>query len=172
MFELWTPYFQYWNAVFDYWMKTASLRFDHLDASHAASCAALHPQGFAHPWKAHEFESLISAANVVADGAFIDGELAGVCLSRYAAGEAEVLTLIVDEAHRRKGLAKALMQRQSAHLETLGVTEWFLEVETTNLAALMLYQNFKFNKVGERPAYYRHADGSLGHALIMRRSFD
>jgi ribosomal-protein-alanine N-acetyltransferase len=158
--------------MFGFFKKSGPPDIRPLNAGQARACAALHAPAFAHPWSASEFESLLAAGNVVADGAFLGRGTSpvGFCLSRWAADEAEILTIAVDGASRRQGIGRALLATHLARLAALGVKELFLEVGSENQPALKLYTAFGFAKVGERPAYYRMKDGSAANALILRRT--
>jgi ribosomal-protein-alanine N-acetyltransferase len=86
----------------------------------------------------------------------------GFLIARAASGEAEILTLAVDNAHRRKGVARALLIATIARLRLAGITQLFLEVESGNEAAEGLYRGFGAKSVGRRAAYYEHgADASI-----------
>ncbi len=81
------------------------------------------------------------------------------CLSWCVAGEAEILTLLVDPVWRRQGLGRALVR--DLFFKNRAV---FLEVRARNAPALALYRGLGFVVSGHRRAYY--ADGS--DALCMR----
>ncbi|HLJ72408.1 MAG TPA: ribosomal protein S18-alanine N-acetyltransferase [Roseiarcus sp.] len=137
----------------------------------AGQCAALHAAAFAHAWSAEEFETLLSAANVSGEAAVdpASGALRGFVLTRIAADEAEILTIAVDSALRRRGVGRALLAAHMARLPALGAKALFLEVERDNAAALALYAKFGFREVGQRKGYYRKRDGTAATALVLRR---
>jgi ribosomal-protein-alanine N-acetyltransferase len=86
----------------------------------------------------------------------------GFLIARAASGEAEILTLAVDPAHRRHGIARALLAATIARLKLAGITQLFLEVDTGNEAAEGLYRGFGATPVGHRQAYYEHgADAAI-----------
>lgn len=93
----------------------------------------------------------------------------GFVLSRMAADEAEILTIGVAPLARRKGIAGLLLSTHLGRLTAAGTRRVFLEVDHENHAALALYASFGFQKVGERKAYYRRAEGDSAKALVMRR---
>jgi ribosomal-protein-alanine N-acetyltransferase len=75
----------------------------------------------------------------------------GVLLASVAVeGESEILTLAVDPAARRQGIASALLR--ALLRERPGPI--FLEVRPSNTAARQLYQRLGFEVVGRRPGYY------------------
>ncbi|WP_298351867.1 ribosomal protein S18-alanine N-acetyltransferase [Rhodoblastus sp.] len=141
-----------------------------LRVADAASCARLHRTSFAHPWSVPEFEALLNDPACVADGVEIKSSLAGFVLSRRAADEAEVLTIVVAPGSRRNGHGQRLLGAHLARLAGLRVKNLFLEVDEANAAALALYRRFGFTVEGRRKSYYAKAEGKAGDALIMRRA--
>lgn len=143
-----------------------------LDASHAAAVAALHHQGgFARLWDPAECAGLLVERAVVADGVFSgDGTaLKGFVMSRVAADEAEVLSVVIARQARRSGLGAGLMRAHLDQLARRGIARLFLEVDEGNAAAIALYRRLGFGEVGRREGYYPKADGSRAAALVMRR---
>ena len=134
-------------------------------------CARVHAQCFARRWSATEFESLLSDRQVTADAAISAAtrHMSGFVLSRRAADEAEILTIAVAPARRRKGIAGQLLATHLGRLAGAGVKTLFLEVDSENQAALALYAGFDFRHVGTRKAYYPRPGEPSGAALIMRR---
>lgn len=146
-------------------------RTGRLDARHAAAVAALHHQGgFARGWEPGECAALIADSAVVSDGVFRASarEPSGFVLSRKAADEAEILSVVVASSHRREGLGRALLAAHLARLAGEGVAHVFLEVEEGNGPALRLYGYFGFREVGRRKGYYPKPDGSRATAIAMR----
>lgn len=143
-----------------------------LDGDRAGDCARLHATGFPHPWDALDFERLIGAETSFGHAAVATRDprrVLGFILSRRAADEAEVLTIVVDPANRRQGLAARLMRANMEALVRHGVKSWFLEVGDTNGAARKLYAGLGFAEVGRRQGYYRVEGGTPATALILRR---
>ena len=89
----------------------------------------------------------------------------GMILARVAADEAEVLTLAVDPAVRRRGLARALLGQALATARQRGADAMFLEVASGNGPGRSLYAAAGFVTIGCRRGYY--PDGS--DALVLRR---
>lgn len=87
---------------------------------------------------------------------------AGFCAWRRAAGEAELLNLAVDPAHRRQGVASALL----AALVAEAKSPVFLEVAENNPAAISLYEHHGWVKVGIRKNYYQQ--GTI-NAIVMEK---
>jgi ribosomal-protein-alanine N-acetyltransferase len=161
--------------MFGWFGKSSSIR--RIGPEFGRACAKIHAQGFAHPWSAAEFESLLAGRDIVGQAAISasfwgKNRFTGFVLSRRALDTAEMLTIAVAPAARGKGIGSALLTSHLAALAAEGAKSLFLEVEADNRAALALYRRFDFRQVGERKAYYRKADGNRAGALILRRDFD
>jgi len=139
-----------------------------LTTAAGARCAALHKASFASPWSILEFERLLTSSGVIADGAGAPGDISAFVLSRLAVDEAEILTIAVDPAARRSGLATALLAYHLSRLSQAGVARLFLEVDEANRPALALYRRYGFTEVGRRVGYYARPDGSRATALVLR----
>ena len=132
--------------------------------------ADLHDRAFPRPWSAEEFEALLKgpgAFAVLGEG----DEPQGFILCRAVAGEAEILTVAVDPAARRRGWGAALVEMAAGIAREAGAFEMFLEVAADNLAAIKLYEATGFDRVGLRKGYYPHPDGAKD-AVVMRRALN
>lgn len=79
---------------------------------------------------------------------------------------AEVLTVGVVPAARRRGIARLLLDGLLAEAVRRGATEAFLEVRVDNEAARALYTHEGFAEIGVRRGYY---DSGRVDAVVMRR---
>jgi ribosomal-protein-alanine N-acetyltransferase len=140
-----------------------------LKSDDAGACSALHAFGFAYPWSAHEFESLLTDEACLAVGINSKARLVGYLFSRIASDEAEILTLVVEPALRGLGCGQRLLEDHFARLAARGAQVLFLEVDSENGAALVLYRRNGFIEVGVRKAYYTGANGGRHNAVVMRR---
>ena len=135
----------------------------------AAAIARLHGASFQRGWSDGEFERLLLERNTLAHRAMIGRTLAGFILSRLAGGEAEILSVAVVSARRRRGLARALLNLHLGRLAGMGARAVFLEVDEDNTAARRLYHRAGFEEVGRRPGYYPHGSSTAATALVLRR---
>lgn len=152
--------------------RPATGRTGRLDVRHARQVAALHHQGgFARLWEPGECAALLADRAVVAEGVFIGSasEPCGFVMSRIAADEAEILSIVMAGGRRRSGLGQALLCAHLAQLAARGTARLFLEVEEGNVPAIGLYHRLGFETVGRREGYYPKPDGSRATALVMRR---
>jgi [ribosomal protein S18]-alanine N-acetyltransferase len=120
------------------------------------------------PWSARAFREGLRAGHhylAARDG----DELVGYAGIAFVAGpphaEAEIHTIGVDPAHRRRGIGRELLQGLLAVADGAGATV-FLEVRTDNDAARALYEAEGFTLVGLRKRYY---SPSGADAHTMRR---
>ncbi|MGQ9688583.1 MAG: ribosomal protein S18-alanine N-acetyltransferase [Desulfobaccales bacterium] len=85
-------------------------------------------------------------------------EVWGYIVFWVVVNEMHILNLAVHPAHRRRGIARALLTAALAEGRQRGATMVSLEVRPSNAAALALYQAFGFQEVGLRPRYYNDND--------------
>lgn len=130
---------------------------------------ALQAASFELPWTAHALAATLAAEGVLALVAEVEGGVDGFVVVRVAAGEAEILTLAVDPARRRKGLGERLAAAALDAGRVAGAETMFLEVATDNPGAIALYGKLGFVEAGRRPAYYARREGPRVDALILRR---
>lgn len=145
-------------------------RFEPLSPGDAPRCAALHGEAFAHGWSELDFERLLAADTSFSDAARDAKDTVGFVLSRAAADEAEVLTMVVAPRWRGRGLGRTLLERHMENLARHRLRALFLEVNEDNAPARALYRRTGFVEVGRRTAYYAAPDRSRADALVLRRA--
>lgn len=139
-----------------------------MNAPDPAQLAALHRACFTipAPWSDTNFALFLADRTCHLIQRHHDGRLTGFALFRHVLDEAELLTLAVDPAFRRRGIARALICCGTAGLAHASCC--FLEVDAQNSAAKALYLTLGFEQIGLRRGYYRQPDGLLRDALVMR----
>jgi ribosomal-protein-alanine N-acetyltransferase len=98
-----------------------------------------------------------------------DDVVAGYGVLSVAAGEAHILNVCVDPAHRSRGYGENLLDEMLYRARAASVRQVFLEVRPSNAAALGLYRKKGFRKVAERPAYYQAHDGREDAAVLSKK---
>jgi ribosomal-protein-alanine N-acetyltransferase len=93
--------------------------------------------------------------------------LVGFVVAQAAADEAEILTLGVDRAFGRRGIASRLVEGVKRAALRAGAVRLFLEVAEGNGAARGLYLKHGFHEVGRRQGYYTGPDGGRADALQL-----
>jgi [ribosomal protein S18]-alanine N-acetyltransferase len=94
------------------------------------------------------------------------GALLGWAGVRVVGGEADILTVGVVPAARRRGTGTRLVHALLDEARRRGATAAFLEVRVDNPTAQALYEREGFRRVGVRRGYY---DGGRVDAVTMRR---
>ena len=147
------------------------MHFEPLTPHHASLLAVLHKDAFADVWDAHAFAGLLAHPGAFGFIALSDKkDPAGFILLRMAADEAEIITMAVLPAHKRQGIARALLDHARTDASARGVVSLFLEVGETNAAARALYEKAGFVLTGQRPGYYKKGydgSGAPEDALIL-----
>jgi ribosomal protein S18 acetylase RimI-like enzyme len=78
-----------------------------------------------------------------------------------AAGEAELLRIAVDPAHRGQSLGRILLEACQRDLAAEGLTRLFLEVRASNAAAIRLYGACGWRRCGLRLGYYPDGEDAV-----------
>ena len=95
-----------------------------------------------------------------------DGTLLGYGGISLVADEAEIITVAVSPAHRRQGIARALMEHMLCLAEDARASV-YLEVRASNTPARELYLSLGFAETGVRKNYYT---SPREDAVLMMRS--
>jgi ribosomal-protein-alanine N-acetyltransferase len=139
----------------------------------AGLLAALHAGGIgaAGPaWDEAAFAALLALPGRRALIATAAGEPVGLAVVGIAADEAELLSLAVLPAWRRRGVGRALVAAALARAAASGAARLFLEVGEANAPARRLYAGLGFRAVGRRPRYYPGGADALVLALRLSPS--
>ncbi len=149
--------------------STVLHRLGALDLDRAA---ALHAEAFVpfgeRAWTRQDMAELLASPGVAGLLFQVEGMDAALAICRVVADEAELITLAVRRAHRRRGAARRLLAAVLDHVCAAGAKTLFLEVAADNPAALRLYETTGFRTVGSRPAYFRRGSGPAADAVVMR----
>jgi ribosomal-protein-alanine N-acetyltransferase len=123
------------------------------------------------PWSTAQFKEEFAGIpttrfmSVAEDGNTVIG-YCGVFLPAPGV-EADVLTVAVLPAYRRKGIAREFIRQIEAWSIDRGACAIMLEVETSNEGAIALYQSLGYQKISVRMDYY----GPGKDAHVMRKDF-
>ena len=144
------------------------------DVLDCLALAEIHASAFKRGWSDAEFEALLLQVGVHAVIAHYRNALgkripAGFILYRLIGDEAEILSVAVTPACRRRGIGRALLEDALRHLYREGARSIHLEVEDSNAAAIGLYRGVEFRESGRRAGYYAEGRETPGGALVMLR---
>ena len=98
-----------------------------------------------------------------------DEVVAGYGVLSIAAGEAHILNICVDPAHRSRGYGEQLLDEMLYRARTSQVRQIFLEVRPSNERAIALYRKKGFYQVANRPAYYQAHEGREDACVLAKK---
>ncbi len=133
-----------------------------------ATLAALHAACFAERWDSAAMAALLSGPGCAALVALLDERPVGFVLLRTAGDEAEIITIGVDPAFRRRHIGSRLLEEACAQAARAGAQSLYLEVAEDDAGARRFYATAGFEPVGHRRGYYRRPQGRAD-ALVLRR---
>ena len=99
--------------------------------------------------------------------AVVDGGVIGFVILRRITDEGELLQIAVDPSARRRGVADMLMCAALDYASKHSLGSVFLEVRSSNLAAISLYEKHGFKRVRVRKDYY---SDPVEDAVVMVRT--
>ena len=118
-------------------------------------------------WSLKNFQDSISAKHFF-KLFFLNKTIVGFIVARLIQNECEILNIGVTKSMRKKQVASKLMDALIGECNNKYIKHIFLEVRTSNLAAISMYKKFDFNEIGIRPNYYLTKNGHED-AIIMGR---
>ncbi len=95
-----------------------------------------------------------------------DGEIVGYVGMRFVMDEGYIYNVAVKESHRRRGIAKALLEKLDDLAAELELSFVSLEVRESNTAAISLYEQLGYVSNGIRPKFY---ENPRENAIIMTK---
>jgi ribosomal protein S18 acetylase RimI-like enzyme len=96
-----------------------------------------------------------------------EGRIVGMASGRLMVEEVHVIRLAVDEASRRQGVGRALLDGLVTWAGERGASAVLLEVRDGNVAARTLYAAAGFVAEGRRPRYYPGGEDALLWRLTL-----
>ena len=136
-----------------------------MNESHVSAVAELEKQNFSEPWPDIAVRGELTNKLALWLVALENGEVVGYVGSQTVLQEADMMNIAVADTHRRRGIAKMLVEELIRQLDAYQLT---LEVRASNAPAIALYENLGFVQVGLRKNYYRKPKED---ALILRKEW-
>ena len=144
------------------------LHFRRLQMRDLGAIETIERRSYPTPWSRSMFAGELSKPSSICLGAFDaeQDELVGyLIISRYVDAW-HVMNVAVEPAHRRRGIATALLDRLFELTAEDGRRGYTLEVRVSNTHAIALYERLGFEGRGIRRGYYTD---NREDALIMWR---
>ena len=136
---------------------------------HSGLIAELQAACFPDPWTELDISEILSTPACVGLICQIRQQPVGFSLNYVHPGESEILSIGVAPSFRQQGIAHYMLSHLYDICQQKNSQRLFLEVAADNQPALALYQQQGFDQIGERPNYYKNADGKRLDALILRK---
>ncbi len=130
---------------------------------------AVERASFPTPWSERAFRSLLGRPDALLLVAEREGRVVGHAASWFVGPEAELADLAVEPSARRQGIGRALIEAVRQAAAERGVTDLYLQVRVSNVAARRVYASQGFRAVGRRRSYYR---SPREDALVLRLAID
>lgn len=127
--------------------------FDKMSSADLEPVLEIERTVYTHPWTRGNFADSLNGGYHCAT-LRLQGELIGYFVLLAAVGEAHLLNLSVSANHQRRGIGSALLREAMRVGRSQAARHVFLEVRTSNAAALALYAGFDFKRIAERRDYY------------------
>ncbi len=138
-----------------------------------ASIWAIEKASFPTPWSRLSFLAELTQRSsytlVAGPPAPQPWETWGYIIFWIVTDEMHILNLAVHPQHRRRGIARRMLDEAIAQGKNGGVRTIWLEVRPSNTPARALYESFAFKEVGRRPRYY---DDTNEDALLLALTLD
>lgn len=133
---------------------------------------AIERSAFSDPWNRPAFAALVGRPESVflvatrPAGPGKDERVVGFAVAFFAADQGDLSNLAVDEAYRRDGVGRALLEAVMASGRARGALDLWLEVRASNSAARSMYERLGFREAGVRRQYY---SAPVEDAMVMQR---
>ena len=116
----------------------------------AALCRAELPS-----WDLPSLEAELARECAILSVAELDDTVVAFALAWCLPPDCELLAVVVEDRHRRRGVARRLLEQLDTTAGQRGARTLHLEVASRNAAARALYAAAGFRENGIRPGYYR-----------------
>lgn len=136
-----------------------------MNESHVSAVAELEKQNFSEPWPEIAVRSELTNKLALWLVALEGDTVVGYVGSQTVLQEADMMNIAVADTHRRRGIARLLVEELIRQLDACQLT---LEVRASNAPAIALYEKLGFTQVGLRKNYYHKPKED---ALILRKEW-
>jgi len=129
---------------------------DDLDAVLAIEAAS-----YSTPWDREHFRNELEGRYSWPLTAVEEGVVVGYLCLMSLFEEAQILNVAVSQSKRGRGIARMLLEHAFRLALEKGAEIMALEVRSSNAAAISLYQQLGFTRVGIRAGYYESAEDAI-----------
>lgn len=142
------------------------MKIELLSQHDVAAVLQIEQQANLYPWQESAFLSSFSDSYFSYKLLDSTGNIVGFYIAQLILEQLELFNICVAPAQQGKGYGRILLQHFLQEGAARGATDIFLEVRSSNLAAIALYQRYGFTKTVLRKGYYVGSAGKED-ALLM-----
>jgi ribosomal-protein-alanine N-acetyltransferase len=147
-------------------MTAVAIDIRALTLSDLGEIEAIEQRAYPTPWSRSMFASELAKTTSICLGAFEGEQLVGYIVNSRYVDAWHVMNVAVDPPYQGRGIATRLLERLFELTADDGRRGYTLEVRTSNLDAIRLYEKLGFEARGTRRGYYTD---NREDALIMWR---
>ena len=118
-------------------------------------------------WNYNVFKEELQSENSKYLVAKFNNEIIGFAGIKIIIDEADIMNIVIKKIYRNNGFGTLLLEKLITLCKSLNLKSVSLEVNEINTSAIHLYENFGFEKVGNRKNYY---NGS--NAILMKKNLN
>ena len=140
------------------------MREDDLDA-----VMQIEPTIYSHPWTRGNFSDSLNSgysAWVLEENTKNNMNLIGYALMMLVMDEVHLLNLSIAKHRQKQGLGFYLLEHLISNAKQYKAGNMFLEVRSSNVSAITLYENMGFNEMAVRRGYYPSENGREDAVLM------
>lgn len=122
---------------------------------------AVEQKAYEFPWTKSLLESAVKSTKycAVLTDDNNDQNIIGHGIISFVVGEVELLNVCINPDYQGKGYGQRLLQHLVDEATAKDNHEMYLEVRTSNMDAIHVYEKFGFNEIGRRKNYYPSKQG-------------
>lgn len=112
-------------------------------------------------WNYNIFKEELQSENSKYFVAKLNNEIIGFAGIKIIIDEADIMNIVTKKTYRNQGIGTLLLNEIISLCQKLNLTSISLEVNEINKSAIHIYENFGFEKVGNRKKYYNSSNAIL-----------
>ncbi|WP_320664706.1 ribosomal protein S18-alanine N-acetyltransferase [Prochlorococcus sp. MIT 1223] len=128
---------------------------------HLNSCIALDKLALNGMWSKEQWSRELNDTQRLCFGIFSHSEIIAMATGWIIDDELQITSIAVHPSHQQRGLGRKVLNQLLSKAHELGGDKAFLEVKSTNSAAISLYLSLDFKIIGERKKYYKDGSDAL-----------
>ncbi len=117
-------------------------------------CFLIHQESQPYPWSKRAFFDMASDPYTLYIASDTSNSIIAYAITLQVLDEITLMDIAVHQSARNKGIGTEFLKKVITQFDTQTISQCFLEVRASNLAAIRLYQQHGFSEIGKRANYY------------------